>query len=183
MNTKLLGSIASVTALLMPLAALPEDAVHVHDGTDTPWYADSPLIQKVREATARFRDINVALKEGYAPGTPCVSGPNRGAMGVHLINASLLGKEVDAATPEALIYEPLPDGRMRLVGVEIITFASDWVNEVPALDGHLLHYVGAPNRYGIPAFYEIHVWAWRNNPDGSFSDWNPRVTCARQPLS
>ena len=39
---------------------------------------------------------------------------------------------------------------MRLVGVEIITFASDWVNEVPVLDGHLLHYVGEPNRYGIP---------------------------------
>ena len=108
----------------------------------------------------------MALAEGYAPGTPCVSGPNSGAMGVHLINGALLGKEIDAETPEALIYEPSPNGHMRLVGVEIITFASDWVDEVPVLDGHLLHYVGAPNRYGIPAFYEIHVWAWRNNPDG-----------------
>jgi hypothetical protein len=71
---------------------------------------------------------------------------------------------------------------MRLVGVEIITFASDWKDSVPVLDGHLLNYVGAPNRYGIPAFYEIHVWAWRNNPDGSFADWNPRVSCAGMPL-
>lgn len=141
----------------------------------------SPLVQKVRKATERFRDINVAIAEGYAAG-PCVSGPNRGAMGVHLIDETLLTKEVDAETPEALIYEPSPDGRMRLVGVEIITLASDWVNEVPVLDGHLLHYVGAPNRYGIPAFYEIHVWAWRNNPDGTFADWNPRVSCAGQPL-
>jgi hypothetical protein len=158
------------------------DDAHVHEAADTPWFANSPLVQKVRKATAKYRDINVALASGYAPGTPCVSGPNSGAMGVHLINGALLGKEVDAATPEALIYEPTADGRMRLVGVEIITFASDWVNEVPVLDGHLLHYVGAPNRYGIPAFYEIHVWAWRNNPDGAFADWNPRVTCAEQPL-
>lgn len=141
----------------------------------------SPLVDKVRHATARYLDINVALGEGYSPG-PCVSGPNRGAMGVHLINVSLLGKALDAEHPEALIYEPVSDGRMRLVGVEFITFASDWVNEVPTLEGHLLNLTGAPNRYGIPPFFEIHVWAWRNNPDGTFADWNPHVTCANQPL-
>jgi len=182
MNTKILGTIAAVLPLLAPAAA-PADDAHQHEAAGTPWHAGSPLVQKVRKATAKFRDINVALASGYAPGTPCVSGPNSGAMGVHLINGALLGKEVDAETPEALIYEPTADGRMRLVGVEIITFASDWVNEVPVLDGHLLHYVGAPNRYVIPAFYEIHVWAWRNNPDGAFADWNPRVSCAGQPLS
>ncbi|MGH8224423.1 MAG: hypothetical protein ACREQZ_15760 [Woeseiaceae bacterium] len=174
--------IAVLAALFLTPAIAADIGVETHnypgDEKDKP---PSPLVQKVRKATARFRDINVATAEGYAAG-PCVSGPNRGAMGVHLINTSLLTKEVDAETPEALIYEPSPDGRMRLVGVEIITLAADWVNEVPVLDGHLLHYVGAPNRYGIPAFYEIHVWAWRNNPDGTFADWNPRVSCAGQPL-
>ena len=183
MNKIILTSIAAALPLLMPATAPAED-VHQHESaTDVPWHADSPLIQKVRKATSQYRDINVALASGYAPATPCVSGPNGGAMGVHLINGALLGKEVDAAAPEALIYEPLPDGRMKLVGVEIITFAADWVNEVPVLDGHLLNYVGAPNRYGIPAFYEIHVWAWRNNPTGSFADFNPRVSCAGQPLT
>ena len=129
---------AVITSLLVS-PALAADAEHEHH--NPPAEADkdfSPLVQKVRKATGRFRDINVALAEGYVPGTPCVSGPNSGAMGVHLIKAELLTKEVDAETPEALIYEPSPDGRMRLVGVEIITFASDWVNEVPVLDGHLL---------------------------------------------
>ena len=173
---------AVITSLLVS-PALAAEAGHEHHNPPAEAEKDfSPLVQKVRKATGRFRDINVALAEGYVPGTPCVSGPNRGAMGVHLIKAELLTKEVDAETPEALIYEPSPNGAMRLVGVEIITFASDWVNEVPVLDGHLLHYVGAPNRYGIPAFYEIHVWAWRNNPDGTFADWNPRVSCAGQPL-
>jgi hypothetical protein len=160
----------------------PVPDAHEHASADTPWHQNSPLVKKVRTATRRFKDINVALAQGYAPGTPCVSGPNSGAMGVHLINASLLGKEIDAEAPEALIYEPGPDGLMRLVGVEFITFASEWVNEVPVLDGHLLHYVGAPNRYGIPAFYEIHVWAWQYNPEGAFADWNTRVSCAGQPL-
>jgi len=172
-----------VLATLLVSPAMARDVgneTHSHPemGNDN---AFSPLVHKVRKATARFRDVNVAIAEGYAAG-PCVSGPNRGAMGVHLINTNLLTKDVDAETPEALIYEPSPDGRMRLVGVEIITLAADWVNEVPVLDGHLLNYVGAPNRYGIPAFYEIHVWAWRNNPDGTFADWNPRVSCAGQPL-
>ncbi len=172
---------AVITSLLVS-PALAVEAEHEHHNPPAEAEKDfSPLVQKVRKATGRFRDINKALAEGYVAG-PCVSGPNRGAMGVHLIKEALLTKEVDAETPEALIYEPSPDGRMKLVGVEIITLASEWVNEVPVLDGHLLHYVGAPNRYGIPAFYEIHVWAWRNNPDGTFADWNPRVSCAGLPL-
>lgn len=180
MKTSMLSSMLAMLILILPATAIGDSATH-DLGDDDKQKPPSPLVEKVRKATARFRDINVAIAEGYAAG-PCVSGPNHGAMGVHLINTALLSKEVDAETPEALIYEPSPDGSMRLVGVEIITLAADWVNEVPVLDGHLLHYVGAPNRYGIPAFYEIHVWAWRNNPDGTFADWNPRVSCAGQPL-
>jgi hypothetical protein len=47
----------------------------------------------------------------------------------------------------------------------------------PVLMGQLFNYVGAPNRYGLPAFYELHVWAWKSNADGVFADWNPRVSC------
>ena len=50
------------------------------------------------------------------------------------------------------------------------------------LEGHLLNYVGEPNRYGLPAFYEIHVWAWEQNPSGSFADWNNVVSCEKQAL-
>lgn len=74
----------------------------------------------------------------------------------------------------------MPGGRLRLVGVEYITLAPLWdaANEgPPTLEGHLLNYVGSPNRYRLPAFYELHVWAWRHNPDGTFADWNPRVSC------
>jgi len=150
--------------------------------------ADSPLVDKVRSATARYTDLNVAIAEGFVPATPCVSGPDTGAMGVHFVlPARIAGGVLNAEQPEALIYEPMSNGSMRLVGVEFIVLQSIWASKnptgVPALDGNLLNYVGAPNRYGLPAFYELHVWAWEHNPKGSFADWNTEVTCEHQPAS
>jgi hypothetical protein len=148
---------------------------------------DSPLVEKVRGATARFRDISVAIAEGWIPATPCVSGPDTGAMGVHFVlPARITGGVLNAEEPEALIYEPMSNGAMRLVGVEFIVLASVWTGKnpdpsaVPALEGNLMNYIGAPNRYGLPAFYELHVWAWEHNPKGSFADWNTLVTCEHQ---
>jgi hypothetical protein len=109
-------------------------------------------------------------------------------MGVHFVLPERLGDAaVYADAPEALIYEPQPDGSMRLVGVEFILFAGNWATAhpeggAPKLEGHLMNLVSAPNRYGLDAFYELHVWAWEDNPLGSFSDWNTRVTCENQAL-
>jgi hypothetical protein len=144
----------------------------------------SPLIAKVRRATERFKDINVAIADGWVQATACVSGPESGAMGVHFVKPERIGDGVlRADQPEALIYEPGPEGKLRLVGVEFIELAEVWDAQPggqPVLDGHLLHLVGAPNRYDLPAFYELHVWAWQGNPSGSFADWNSLVTCERQ---
>jgi hypothetical protein len=172
-----MGLPASSTAATGPAAPLASDST-IHP---------SPLISKVREATARYKDINVAISEGFAQATPCVSGPNSGAMGVHFVLFDRVTNGVlSADQPESLIYEPLPSGAMRLVGVEFIVLVATWESMhpgsgPPALDGHLLNLVSAPNRYGLPAFYEIHVWAWEHNPVGSFADWNARVTCEQQP--
>ena len=149
---------------------------------------DSPLVEKVRIATAPFRDINVAIAQGWVPATPCVSGPDTGAMGVHFVlPARIGGSAPNAQQPQALIYEPMQNGAMRLVGVEFIVLADAWAmsnpSSVPSLDGNLMNYIGAPNRYGLPAFYELHVWAWEHNPKGSFADWNTLVTCEHQPAN
>jgi hypothetical protein len=147
---------------------------------------DSPLVEKVRIAPAPFKDINVAIAHGWVPATPCVSGPDTGAMGVHFVLPARIGGSVpNAEQPQALIYEPMTNGAMRLVGVEFIVLADAWASNnpgggVPALDGNLMNYIGAPNRYGLPAFYELHVWAWEHNPKGSFADWNTLVTCDHQ---
>ena len=70
------------------------------------------------------------------------------------------------------MYEPMPDGKLELVAVEYIT------SKGPAsLEGHLFSFTGAPNRYGLGPFYELHVWAWKPNPTGTFADMNPDVSC------
>ena len=162
-----------------------DHSAHQADQKSSTW-TRSPLVQKVRAATRRYKDINVAIDEGWVPATPCVSGPNSGAMGVHYVLPERIGDgALRADQPEALIYEPLSDGRLRLVGVEFIVIAEDWntknPDNQPTLDGHLLNLVGEPNRYRLPAFYEIHVWAWEHNKSGSFADWNNDVTCDAQP--
>jgi hypothetical protein len=161
-----------------------EHASHAHHGAA---WLRSPLVAKVRAATQRFKDVNVAVAEGWVPATPCVSGPNDGAMGVHYVLPERVGDAVlRADEPEALIYEPLPGGRLRLVGVEFIVIAESWNTQnpqaQPALEGHLLNLVGEPNRYRLPAFYELHVWAWERNPNGAFADWNTVVSCEAQSL-
>ena len=137
----------------------------------------NPLADSVREANARFADVAVATKEGYAP-IPCVSGIEGGAMGIHYVNGDLINDEaIDIARPEAVMYEPKADGSLELIAVEYIT------PKGPAeLGGHLFSFTNAPNRYGLPAFYELHVWAWRQNPTGAFADMNPDVSCDAAPL-
>jgi hypothetical protein len=138
------------------------------------------LVETVRQATRSFKNVDAAEAAGYGLFHGCVSGPQEGAMGIHLVNGDLVGDgEIDALQPEALIYE-IRDGRLRLVGVEYVVIAEAWDanhETPPTLMGQVFHYVGAPNRYRIPAFYELHVWAWKQNPSGMFTDWNPRVSC------
>jgi hypothetical protein len=140
------------------------------------------LVDVVREATAQFLDPQAAVAAGYVPKPVCVTGPNEGAMGVHFVNPTLLpdGK-LDPQRPETLVYES-KNGRVRLVAAEFVVFKADWEaqgnKQTPAVLGQLMNFIAAPNRFGFPDFYELHVWAWKDNPSGMFVDWNPRVSCA-----
>lgn len=130
------------------------------------------LAESVRAANERFRDVSAAVAEGYAP-LPCASGQNGGAMGIHYVNPAYLEDgAVELARPEAVMYEPTPDGTLDLIAVEYITFKGP-----ASLEGHLFNFVGAPNRYGLGPFYELHVWAWKPNPAGTYADMNPHVSC------
>ena len=132
----------------------------------------SPLVERVRAANDRFKDVSVAVAEGYAP-IPCASGLQGGTMGIHYVNGTFLKDGViDIAKPEAVMYEPQADGKLALVAVEYIGFKGP-----AALEGHLFNFVSEPNRYGLDKFYELHVWAWRLNPTGHFADNNPNVSC------
>jgi len=161
------------TAVAMPVVMAAPD-----HGNDT--NMSSGLVREVRQATRAFHDVSVAIAAGYGSAGSCVSGPEVGAMGVHYPNPTLVGDGMlDPQRPDILIYEQ-QGGKLRLLGVEFIVIAQQWHSTNPAppvLMGQHFHYVGSPNRYGLPAFYELHVWAWRDNPNGMFVDWNPAVSC------
>ena len=174
----LLGSFAMTTPLFS------QSDMSMDHSTTT--QAPPELVQVVREATQKYIDVNAAINAGYHPVLGCVSGSDHGAMGVHYLNASLLNGEVDATQPQALIYEPLGGGKMRLVGVEFIVDASTWQKKnpgPPALYQQLLQLIPSPNRYGLNTFFELHVWAWKDNPNGSFVDWNNDVSCNLQGMT
>jgi len=178
----LLSSLTAARPLLAADGNPSNHAEHEHGGheDDVP----AKLVDDVRKATEQFIDVNAAVAANYGPFLGCVSGPDHGAMGVHYVNGALVGDgQIDASHPEALIYEPWQGG-MRLVGVEFIVDAATWLaqhnNTPPVLEGQTFQFVGNPNRYGLAAFFELHVWAWRHNPNGAFVDWNTRVTCEGQ---
>jgi hypothetical protein len=142
-------------------------------------------LSTARVATAQFHEVGTATAAGYgefrdAALIACIETPGVGVMGIHYVNGGLVGDgAINAATPEALVYQPLANGKLRLVAVEYIVFYSMWAGaSKPSLFGQEFKLIGTPNRYGIPAFYELHAWVWQHNPSGIFKDWNPSGSCA-----
>ena len=162
---------------------LANDAQKPEVGSQHPSHGSpgGALVQIVRDATRRFRDVAVAEAAGYALHFGCVSGSDAGAMGLHYVNMDLVGDPaLDATRPEIVIYEPRPDGTLRLIGADYLVLAEAWHATNPAppqLMGQLLHLFESPNRFGLPAFYTLHVWAWKENPSGTFVNWHPNVSC------
>ena len=178
---------ALVALSLGPAGALAQDH-EAHRPTPqhrelTPDQKDraNALVKIVREATERFQDVAVAEAEGYALQFGCVSGDDFGAMGLHFINGPLVGDgELDATRPEIVLYEALPNGKLRLTGADYLVLADVWNAKhsgPPELMGQLFHLFDSPNRFGLPPFYTLHVWAWKDNPTGTFTNWNPNVSC------
>lgn len=145
-------------------------------------------IADARRATAKFHDIRAAIAAGYGPspvvdlqGHACIAQPGKGAMGIHYANGNLFTAYLDPLQPQALMYEPKRDGSLRLVGVEYLVIKATWdgvfPGSTPQLFGEDFHLVAEGNRYGLPAFYALHVWMWQPNRSGMFADWNPAVRC------
>jgi hypothetical protein len=188
MKGKILGS---TLAILTAAVGTTLASAHEHDHGDASSAVQrlsakeqqraGELVSIVRDATARYRDVASAQADGYELMFGCVSGSEWGAMGLHYVNMELVvdGK-LDATRPEIVIYEPLPNARRRIVGADYLVFASDWHAKnaaAPQIEGQLMHLIESPNRYGLPAFYTLHVWAWKDNPNGPFVNWHPKVSC------
>jgi hypothetical protein len=181
-NRRLVVSLSLSIVAAVLTTALPRAALADHGQSDGQQKQPAgELVQTVRDATRRFRDVNQAEAEGYHLLFGCVSGPDSGAMGLHYVNMDLVADGVlDPRRPEIVIYEPLPNGGRRLIGADFLVFADAWNannTATPQLGGQLMHLIESPNRYGLPAFYTLHVWAWKPNPTGAFVNWHSDVSC------
>jgi hypothetical protein len=179
-----------LTVLALPLVAgatgADADGDHRHD-------RGNHELDQVREATDKYHSIQKAERDGYArpesgPLHYCIDedldtkDKNRlPAMGFHWVKGSLVDGKVDAEHPEAMVYAPTRTGRLRLVAVEYVVPEAAWGKpkdkKPPRLFGQDFLHVAEPNRYKIPAFYALHAWVWKHNPDGTFASMNPRVSC------
>jgi hypothetical protein len=175
-STKTLITAVAVTLVLL---AIPSTA-----------NAGAEDLSTARAATARFHQVDAANAAGYnilvrdLAGITCIDSPGVGVMGIHYANGLALGDAVlDPAKPEALVYQPLPNGKLHLVAAEYIVFQGAWLEagnrSGPTLFGQPLKLIPMGNRYGLPPFYEIHAWIWQHNPSGMFKDWNPSGSCTK----
>ncbi len=148
----------------------------------------APDLARMRAGSAPFRNVDRAVAAGFVDVSGCVSAPPgapfTGAMGHHYVNLERLADiGVDPSRPEMLLYIPNAQGRMELVGVEFAVNAEAWHelhgNDVfpevagvrfdPPVPGH-------PNPI-VSTSYTLHVWNWRENPDGMFTPFNPTLSC------
>jgi hypothetical protein len=127
-----------------------------------------------RQATAKYHDFQTAVNEGYVQLSPCVEIPGVGAMGFHYGNwERIMNPNADATEPEVLLYLPDEDGVMRLVALEYVVPQTP-NTPAPVLFGQ--HFGFNPNL----GAYALHVWAWRDNPEGVFKDFNSKLSCPQQ---
>ena len=187
-------AVASISAVMLMGQAVAAFAHPQHKPTAV------SMTSPARSATAKYHSLTVAQKAGYSiladtAGITCIADPQMGgAMGVHYVKSDLVKDPAIAATePEALVYAPDRHGRLRLAALEYVVIKANWdANQVPPasyvgsrdaqappmLFGHTFNFTDAPNRYGLPPFYSLHAWIWKQNPAGTFQMWNPSVHCA-----
>ena len=126
-----------------------------------------------------------------------------GAMGLHYIRRDMLGlppkpsppgsgrvsgngTHTDFRRPAMLVYEPQQDGSLQLVAVENLVFADAWhakTKSPPTFHGRAYPLLRDDPKtkldeaHGWQAHYEQHLWVFRDNPNGTYSPFNPKVTC------
>ena len=121
-------------------------------------------LQQARAATARYRDIKNAIKDGYS--NINVDVPN---MGHHFMKTSLVDATFDIRNPEILVYNGLDTENPELIAVE---YAVPLAYPMP--EG----FTGSNDVWnstsGFPLWL-LHAWVWKYNPDGVFNWTNPSV--------
>jgi hypothetical protein len=179
----------AVGALALGVAACGDDGSSAASDVTTSTTAapDAAAIRTTRDASEALGDVAAAEAAGYqeltdAAGIECIDQPGEGAMGIHYVDQANVGDGVlDPDRPEAVVFAPHADGTRTPGAVEYVVLQEAWDQahpEPPRLFGQDLVLTPSPNRFGLPAYYSLHVWAWEANPAGTFAMWNPEVACS-----
>lgn len=149
-------------------------------------------LESVRAALDKYRDPMIAVADGYFSTVACVEFPKGGhegtlqyvpgGMGVHFLNAALIGPPLDVAKPQVLIYEPDANGKLSLVAAEWFVPVAAAGNARPAIFGRNLDGPMEGHPPIMPTglhHYDLHVWLWKNNPAGVYSSTNPALKCPK----
>ncbi|SFP80107.1 hypothetical protein [Tranquillimonas alkanivorans] len=169
--------------------------------------ADDFNLDDLRAAVEKYKDVNVALADGYVPDPSgaCVSAAAEGlpaelgGMGIHYLHPARLkltgdaprvdgeSTHTDFMVPAILLYEPQADGTLELVGIENLVFEKAWRAAgnatAPMMNGrmwdHMADDADTPHdeAHGFMPHYDQHVWLFRENPAGEFEPFNANVTC------
>lgn len=136
----------------------------------------------VREATKRFRDVDVAIAAGYLPTDDCVELPGVGGMGYHYVHPGLASDtKIDPTMPEILVYQKTKHGSLRLGALEwfIVDDDQDLATDAdrPTLMGHPFEGPMDGHEPGMPIHFDLHAWVYEHNPAGELAAFNPSVHC------
>jgi hypothetical protein len=148
-----------------------------------------------RAALDKYQDPIAAIRDGYFSTVGCVDYPKGGSgmgemaykpggMGVHFLNAALIGPKLDSLKPQVLIYE-LVGPRLRLVAAEwfVPTAVSKEALSIfgTRLDGPMEGH--APVLPVELHHWDLHVWLWKDNPNGLMHPTNSTVKCPDSPYT
>ena len=177
---KLLVSLAVALLLLVVLGGVAYAATGVTD----------PVVLRqlaqVRQATAKYHDVEAALADGFIQTPACVASPD-GGMGIHFIHlARMMDSEVNILEPEILLYVE-SGNELKLIGVEYwfsigppnipVDRLPRPLAPAPVIFGRSMEGPMDPHEEGQPPHYDLHAWVWQGNPSGVFAQFNPNVSC------
>jgi hypothetical protein len=124
-------------------------------------------LQQARAATARYRNINNAIADGYADISVVV--PN---MGHHYMRSVIVDANFEMRKPEILVYNPKEDGGFELVAVEYAVPIALSPNEAPGGFTGTNDVWDRNTGFGL---WLLHAWVWHFNPSGVFNPTNPDI--------
>jgi hypothetical protein len=175
-----IAAIAILSACADDTAVGPEQQVAVATksaGSPAATIELAGILSTLQRVTARYHDLNVAIDDGFELLHPCEDRPGEGPVGTVYVHFDRLADGIaDPSSPDALVYEPAgPSGRPKLVGVEFAIPYVLWNQpQPPEFFGHAFQ---REDEFGV---YGLHLWVWRDNPNGLFEEANPKVSCGAE---